>query len=297
MTTNYGQNPDSAYSNFIGEVWSKKINVGLSKNCVMLQCVNRDYQADADKGVEAVNIIAPSDVVVAPYTGEFSSYETSDATTMVLELNQNVSFGLTVPDIDQAQSNVNIAESIAKKAEIALNSAIDQFIFSQYINADSKTNAIGTAEEPVELTPVNIYAYFVDLSKRLKNSGALNCANKGWVVVNPAVEEVLLLSSQFTSASTLSDGAIKEGAIGKIAGLDVFVSSNVGEIAEGKFVVLAGVNDAITFASQLKKIETLRAENSFSSIIRGLYTFGALTLQPKGIATLTCTVSTSQGAV
>jgi len=282
----YGPNPNASYTGFVGEVWSQKINLGLNQNCVMLQCVNRDWQSEADKGVEAINIISPTDVSIAQYTGEFEGYETISGGSTVLHLDQNVSFGLTIPDIDQAQSNVSIADTVIKKAQKAVESAIDKYLFSFYTDAQ---NTLGTVESPVELTPETVYAKFVELAKTLKNSGALSSNNTGWVVVNPAVEEVLLLSKQFTGASGLGDSSIKNGAIGRIAGLDVLVSANVGELTDGKYVVMAGVNEAITYASQLKKIETLRAENSFSSIIRGLYTFGGLTLQPKGIASLTCT--------
>ena len=38
------------YNSLIVTTWSKKINAGLDKNCTMLQCVNRDYQADAGNG-------------------------------------------------------------------------------------------------------------------------------------------------------------------------------------------------------------------------------------------------------
>ena len=52
----------------------------------------------------------------------------------------------------------------------------------------------------------------------------------------------------------------------------------------GKYYVLAGTNEAITFASQLAKIESLRDKDSFSDLVRGLYLYGAKTVQPKALA-------------
>ena len=68
-----------------------------------------------------------------------------------------------------------------------------------------------------------------------------------------------------------------------IAGMDVLVSTNLGDVS-GKYYVLAGTNEAITFASQLSKIESLRDKDSFSDLVRGLYLYGAKVVQPKALA-------------
>ena len=65
--------------------------------------------------------------------------------------------------------------------------------------------------------------------------------------------------------------------------MDVLVSTNLTDTS-GNYYVLAGTNDAITFASQLAKIESLRDQNSFSDLVRGLYLYGAKTVQPKALA-------------
>ena len=80
------------YSGFIGEVWSKKINATLDKTCCMLQCVNRDWQAEADKGVKKINIITPTTISASEYTGTISDYGTLSTTPTVLELSQKIYF-------------------------------------------------------------------------------------------------------------------------------------------------------------------------------------------------------------
>ncbi len=278
----------SGYDAFKGEIWSKKINAGLDKTCVMLQCVNRDYQADADKGTAKINIVTPLSVTTGPYTGSIDSYGAAPSKKTQLELNQSVYFGFSVPDIDQAQSNVSIMDSIVGKAKNAVEQAIDAYIFGLSESAPEE-NVIG-ADAAVSLTPTNVYANFVKLAKILKTTGAISAETKGWVVIHPDVEEVLLLCSEFTSAANLGDKTVTGGAIGRIAGLDVFVSSNVGKNADG-YTVLAGTKDAVTYASQIKKIETLRAQSSFDSIVRGLYTFGALAINPEALAVIKATVA------
>ena len=77
-------------------------------------------------------------------------------------------------------------------------------------------------------------------------------------------------------------------AIGRIAGMDVLVSTNLTS-TNNFYYVLAGTNDAITFASQLSKIESLRDKDSFSDLVRGLYLYGAKTVQPKSLAKMIVT--------
>lgn len=276
------------YNAFKGEIWSQKINAGLDKTCVMLQCVNRDYQGDADKGTAKINIITPLEVTTGTYTGSIDSYGAAPSKKVQLELNQSVYFGFSVPDIDQAQSNVNIMDAIVGKAKNAVEQAIDTYIFG--LNSKAPEGNILGKTTAVGLTSANIYTQFVKLAKLLKNSGAVNAEKQGWVVVHPDVEELLLLCSQFVSASNLGSTTITTGSIGKIAGLEVFVSSNVGKETSG-YTILAGTKDAITYASQIKKIETLRAQSSFDSIVRGLYTFGALAINPDALAVIKATVS------
>ena len=50
---------------------------------------------------------------------------------------------------------------------------------------------------------------------------------------------------------------------------------------------------AITFASQLAKIESLRDKDSFSDLIRGLYLYGAKTVQPNALAKLIVSVDST----
>ena len=272
------------YQDFIASIWSQKINAGLDKTVAMLQVVNRDYQSDADKGVETIHIISPDCVDATPYTGSIPSYGTLSTTPTALVLDQKVCFGIVVPDIAEAQSNVSIIDCVTEQAKKGIESAIDAYLFSLYTSA-APENKLGTTASPIAINAANVYSKFVTLAKTLKVSGALNGANTGWVVVHPDIEEVLLLSPQFAAASQMGDKTIRQGAIGRIAGLDVFVSNNVG--ADGDdYTILAGTKEGITYASQLTKIETIRAQASFDSIVRGLYTFGGLVVNPKAIAVM-----------
>ncbi len=273
------QNLSTAYSSLIVTTWSKKINAGLDKNCTMLQCVNRDYQADADNGTSEIKIATPESVATGTYTGTLPAYSAATVSSKSLKLDQNLYFAFSVPDIKQAQTNISLTDAILTKAQKAIDEGIDKYIFTMNTEADTANILEGEEESPI-----------TSLSKLLKNTGAITSQKHGWVVVHPDVEEILLLCEQFSGASNESDKAKKEGSIGRIAGLDVFVSSNVGKETDGSYTIMAGTTDAITYASQIKKFEQIRAEQSFDTIVRGLYTFGAVAVNPKALAVLKCEI-------
>jgi hypothetical protein len=47
--------------------------------------------------------------------------------------------------------------------------------------------------------------------------------------------------------------------------------------------VMAGTRDAITFASQITNVETLRAQSTFGNIVRGLNVYGYKVAKPEAL--------------
>ena len=59
----------------------------------------------------------------------------------------------------------------------------------------------------------------------------------------------------------------------------------------GKYYILAGTNEAITFAEQLTKTETVKDKSFFGDLVRGLAVYGAKTVQPNALAKIIATVA------
>ena len=120
----------NAYASLIVSTWSKKINAGLDKTCTMLQCVNRDYQAEANNGTSEIKIATPKSVSTGTYTGTLPAYSAATFSSDVLKLDQSLYFAFSVPDITQAQTNIALSETILQKAQKSIDEAIDKYIFS-----------------------------------------------------------------------------------------------------------------------------------------------------------------------
>lgn len=280
----------NAYTAFIPEIWSQKLNNMLTKNCVMLQCVNRNYEGEIKNQGDRVKIITPAEVSISTLDTDTLSYSELTPTEKDLIIDQKKFFAFKINDVAQAQANTDIMEAHLQNAKKAIEEVQDTYLLGQHSYVDS-TNIVG-GTTPITLDKSTIYSHFVELALKLKNSDALSNNQKPWVVINPTIESYLLQSTEFISAYNVADETLREGAIGRIAGMDVLVSTNL-TATSNYYYVLAGTNESITFASQLSKVESLRDKDSFSDLVRGLYLYGAKTIQPKSLAKMIISVPTT----
>lgn len=271
----------NAYSAFIPEIWSQKLNSMLNKSCVMLQCVNTNYEGEIKNQGDRVKIITPAKVSIQTLDTDTLKYNELTPGEVDLIIDQKKFFAFKINDVAKAQANQDIMEAHLQSAKKAIEEVQDAYLLAQHAYVDP-ANIVGSTT-PVTLDKNTIYSFFVELALRLKNSDALSNNQKPWVVINPTIESFLLKSTEFISAYNVADETLREGAIGRIAGMDVLVSTNLTAI-DTNYYVLAGTNEAITFASQLSKVESLRDQDSFSDLVRGLYLYGAKTIQPKALA-------------
>ena len=276
----------NSYSAFIPEIWSQKLNTMLTKNCVMLQCVNTNYEGEIKNQGDSVKIITPAAVSISTLDSNALTYNELTPSETDLIIDQKKFFAFKINDVAQAQANQDIMEAHLQNAKKAIEEVQDSYLLGQHANVDSNNIVGGTTA--VTLDKTTIYSQFVALALKLKNADAVSNSQKPWVVINPTIESYLLQSTEFIGAHNVADETLREGAIGRIAGMDVLVSTNLTATA-GKYYVLAGTNEAITFASQLSKVESLRDIDSFSDLVSGLYLYGAKTILPKSLAKMVVT--------
>lgn len=266
-------------------IWSKKLNIALEKAGVMSECVNTYHEEEIKSRGQKVNINSVGEVLTRTYAGSGLTYDELESEQLTLEVDQQKYFAFKVEDIAKVQSSTELTKKYVAKAKTAIELGKDTFLLSK--RADVHADNILTEIVP---TPENIYSICVKLRKKLRDQGALNQKSrdtndkKPWLVGSTDVEELILLSPQYaTRGSALVDKTIREGSVYDFAGFDVMIANNVKAI-NNKVEMMAGINDAITYAGQITKMEALRDKDSFSDLVRGLYVYGALTLLPKGLA-------------
>ena len=285
----------NAYKDFIPEIWSQRLQAMLFSDTVMMQCVNHNYEGEIKNAGDTVNILTAGDVAVNSLHGDAITYSEISPAKQQLVIDQKKFFAFKVNDVANAQSGISVMNAHLANAKKAIEVDQDSYLLGLYTEADEQ-NVRGSSDTATTLTIGNVYSEFVELAKILKNANAVSLGKSSisgvdaekstnpWVVINPDVEAILLQSQQFTSSFQIGEKTVRDGAIGRIAGMDVLVSTNLKADAKGAIPLLAGTNSAITFASQVAKIEKIRDINSFSDLVRGLYLYGAKVVQPKALA-------------
>lgn len=157
----------NSYSAFIPEIWSKKLNNMLEKDCVMLQCVNRNWEGEIKNQGDKVKIITPSEVTISTLGSENITYSELEPTSQELVIDQKKFFAFKINDIAQVQANTDIMEAHLKNARKAIEEVQDAYLLSQHANV-AATNIVGSDEAPITLDKTTIYSYFVKLALCLK---------------------------------------------------------------------------------------------------------------------------------
>ena len=110
MSTSNAQAGSKAYAAFIPELWSTKIVELLHKGCVMLQCVNRNYEGEIRQKGDTVHIRSFSAMTITDYDGsiEDAAYQTPTPVEQELVIDQAKMWGLKIDDVTKAQSDMHI---------------------------------------------------------------------------------------------------------------------------------------------------------------------------------------------
>ncbi len=276
------------YNEFVPEIWSTILNSGFDNTGVMDSCVNKKYEGEIQNAGDTVHIQTFGNVTIRDYGSSDITYETPTGTTTPLTLDQQSYFAINVPDIAAVQSSVDLIQGYANKAKTAIALKKDTFLLGKHADVPAANIVSSTG---YRLDKSTIYSKFVELAKVLKNNNAVDSTGRNmWCVINPEVEATLIQAPEFCHATETGDKTVRDGAITKIAGMDIMVCTNLQPVAD-KIYVMAGVTDSISYAGQVAKIEDIRFEKRFGTGIRGLYVYGAKTGNPNQLAKLVVDVS------
>lgn len=262
-----------ALTNFIPEIWSKKLLKIFDKKVVMKTIVNTDYEGEIKNAGDVVHVRTFGNVAINNYTRDMTiSFQSLDDPMSDLTIDQQKYFAFKVDDLDKAQADIRILEGYASRAAIAIRDVVDARLAGHYADVPA-ANAIGSDAAPVVLTKDNIYGYIVQLDQKLTEA---NCPMEGrHLILDPRGKALLQQSPEFTRSTGQGDSVVTNGKVGSISGFDVHVSTNIPATGSSNRPFLALTRDFISFASQVQKVETVRPYNMFADAVKGLYLYGS----------------------
>jgi hypothetical protein len=282
---------------FIPEVYSKKVQIALRKAAVAEAICNTDYMGEISGFGDTVNIIKEPQISVADYTRGLA-VTSSNLTDqeLVLTIDQAKSFSFKIDDLEKRFSHVNFQAVASDNAAYALRDAMDGNILAAISAGATLTTGMGTTSVPIdigfaasEVDPLN------QMSLAAKELDEANAPEEGrWFVAAPEwYNELANTSSKLLSVDfNAGQGSIRNGLVasGLLRGFQMYKSNNLptndlsGASPAGSAtapVALFGQISAVSAASAMNKVETIRDTTTFSDIVRGLMVWGRKVLRPE----------------
>ena len=255
-----------AVTNFIQQIWSKKIQDDLELKCKLVDNCLRTYEGDIEHA-RSVKILGVGEPTISAYNGTTPlNYEQMSDRGQILEIDQQYSFSFLVDDVNQAQSVPGLMEEYQRKAVHGLAVKRDSYVAGLIkAEATNVTTASGNDKDAVKEA---IDEAIVALRER-------NFDEDGVIEITPAVYNVF--KNELITLSTDNPEYIKKGKVGVYDGFDVIMSNNMAKDAGHAYCCVRG-KKAIAFAGQINKVEAMRSEDYFADLVRGLDTFGAKTI-------------------
>lgn len=289
-----GVAPSPVYSGtFIPTIWAGKLIEKFYDATVLAAIANTDYEGEVSNYGDKVIIRQKPTLTINDYTADSTlSVERPSASTVELPIDKGKYFAAILDDVYEVQSDLNMLSLWADDASEQMKITIDTDVLLNTLQGSADADNTGAAAgrisgninlgvtaTPLVVTAANVIDVIVSYGQVLDEQ---NIPEQGrWLVV-PAWMAALVKRSELRDASLSGDNVsmLRNGRLGMIDRFTLY-SSNLlpsgvaGGLAAGEFSVYAGHSHGLTFASQLTKMETIRAESTFGTIIRGLQVYGS----------------------
>ena len=301
--------PTPAYSGtFIPEIWSGKLIEKFYASTVLAAISNTDYEGEIKNKGDKVKIRTKPTITIKDYRADgLLEVERPSSNILELLIDKGKYFNLILDDVMEVQSDLNMMNMWSDDAAQQFKIVVDREVLLNLIgkaHAKNRGTAAGlisgninlgvttTPLQVVSRTPTTGKTEITDLLVRLGQVlDEQNIPEQGrWVVV-PAWVGAQIKMSELRDASLTGDGTsiLRNGRLGMVDRFTIYVSNLLPSgvaagLAAGEWVVFAGTQHALSFASQINKVETMRSEATFGQLLRGLQVYGYSVLDGTALA-------------
>jgi hypothetical protein len=293
-----GAGVDAYVGKFIPEVWSGKLAVKFYLATCLTEITNNDWEGEIKDQGDKVKIRSVPTVTIRDYQkGQTLQTERPGTTVIELVVDKAKYFAVVVDDVDAVQADIKLMDQFgqdaAEQMKIAVESSVFSVVYAEAHAANQGATAgvksgdinLGATGAPLQITKENVLDWIVDMGLVLDEQ---NVPETGRWMVIPAWVAAMIKKSDLKDASISGDGTsiLRNGRIGMIDRFTIYSSNNLAQGADGAvtaYEVMAGTKDAISFASQITKTESIRSEATFGDLLRGLNVYGFEVTKPEAL--------------
>lgn len=276
-------------------IWSGKLLVKFYEATVLGEIANTEYEGDIASQGDKVIIRTTPTITIRDYSkGGTLQTERPEPETKELVIDKGKYWQLVADDVDKFQSDYNYVDDWTRDASEQLKITIDSQVLSTIYSDAAAANAgntagavsagydLGSSGTPFVLDKTNVLDYIVNLGSVLDEQNVPE--SDRWLVL-PVWACGMIKQSDLKDASLTGDSTsiVRNGRIGMIDRFMIY-RSNLLYTSGGNTNIIAGHKSGLTFASQMLNSETLRAESTFGTLVRGLQVYGYEVIKPEAIA-------------
>lgn len=294
---------------FIPEIWSAKLVEKFYASTVLAAISNTDYEGEIQNMGDRVKIRTKPTITIRDYLADgLLGLDRPSGGSVELYIGIGKYFSLILDDVMEVQSDLNILSMWSDDAAQQLKIVVDRDVLGGIVvqaaakNRGATAGAIsgnlnlGVKGTPlaVKQAPTTSEVGILDALLRLGQAlDEQNIPEQGrWAVMSAAAGRYIK-QSELRQAYLSGDAVsmLRNGRLGTVDRFTIYISNllptvatDATNFAAGEQVIYAGHAHALTFASQISKVETLRSELTFGQILRGLQVYGYQVVDPTALA-------------
>lgn len=300
--------PNPAYSGtFIPEIWSGKLIEKFYASTVLSVISNTDYEGEIRNQGDTVHIRTKPTITIRDYlAGGDLDVERPASNIVDLSIDEGKYFNTILDDVMEIQADINLmgiwSDDAAQQMKITIDTDVLLGILNQAVAANRGTTAgaisgnldLGVTGSPLDLVADSPAMGETTILQAILRMGQCldeqNIPEQGRWVVLPAWAAALIKQSELRQAYLSGDqtSILRNGRLGMVDRFTLYTSNllpngmtDVG--AAGEYAMYAGHAHGLTFASQVSKVETLRSERTFGTLLRGLQVYGYKVIDGKAL--------------
>jgi len=298
---------------FIPEIWSGKLIEKFYASTVLSAISNTDYQGEITNQGDKVKIRTKPTITIRDYRADGDlAIDRPEGSIVELNIDQGKYFNLILDDVMEVQSDLNLLSMWSDDASEQFKITVDTAVLLGLLGGAAAANRgasagaisgginLGATTTPLAATAAAAASKVDILSIILRLGQALdeqNIPETGRWLIMPTWAATLIKQSELRQAYLSGDSIsmLRNGRLGMVDRFTIY-SSNllpkgaVTGLAAGEYVIYAGHSHGLTFASQFTKLETIRSERTFGTLLRGLQVYGYKVIDSKAIAQAIVTV-------
>jgi hypothetical protein len=301
---------------FIPEIWSGKLVEKFYASTVLSAISNTDYQGEIANQGDKVIIRTKPTIAIKKYLADGDlEIDRPNGDRLELLIDRGKYFNLILDDVMEVQSDLNILSMWSDDAAEQFKLHVDTDVLANMVDkaaaqnmgvtagAMSGTINLGTVGAPLATVGRDPAAGQVEILDVLLRMGQAmdeqNIPETGRWVVMPTWAATQIKRSELRQAYLSGDSItmLRNGRLGMVDRFTLYVSNLLptaatpsdvfdggsNPLSAGTNVIYAGHAHGLTFASQFTKLETIRSERTFGTLLRGLQVYGYKVIDGKAL--------------